>query len=118
MRGRADRRPLAPRADEAGLAQHAQVLGDRRLADGKRVAEIAGADLRLLRQPLHHPEANRVRECLQLAHELCIGHGLHSNSSIGNYLYWSKPMDENMRRRRLLMTAMFVDTLGGGLLAP
>ena len=58
--------PRRRRDDDAGVAQHLQVLADRRLADIKYLGEVARARLRLLREAKGDPEAHRVPERLEV----------------------------------------------------
>jgi hypothetical protein len=57
-----DPRPAPLAADDAGLAQHAKVMGDRRLGKARRRHHVAGADGAVRRELAHDRQPRRIRQ--------------------------------------------------------
>ena len=68
------RAPVDHADDDAGLLEHLQVLGDRRLGD-REVPGRLGDGGRALREPLDDPAADRMGECL----ERIVNHSVNSS---------------------------------------
>jgi len=72
-----DPRSAALARHDTGLAQHLQVVGDRRLAHAAAIREVAGTDLAVRCQLLDDGEARRLRERLKDLHVLFHAHRIY-----------------------------------------
>lgn len=61
----ADLCATSPCGNEVGLTKNLEMLADGWLADIEIVREVAGARLRLVGEPEHNPQANRMAERFQ-----------------------------------------------------